>query len=593
MLHLSISQVAGPPNDDFGNASVVFLSEYQGFYDNPSNIYATVETGEPVPSCASGIHRTLWYVYTAADNGKLTGNFWGYAPFMAIYTRSNQADLQEVWCGVNQSINIDVVSGNTYYLQIGEMNAYSSGWFYISLNFIKPPANDDFANAKVFVLDENTPFSDNLDLTHATVESREPYPGCSYDRFRTIWYAFTPTTNGRVTGSYGGDNPFIGVYTGNSLEGLTSIWCSSWGGGVDFPVSGGTTYYIQLGVNYDWAAGWASLNLYFTAAPLNDNFANAMLISSLPYERPSDIYAATGEIDELRPSCIGDPYRTVWYTFTPELAKTYTAEAGYSWWWSFMAVYKEDSSGVITEVTCRNDYWGGYLTFLAKSGEKYYLQLGSSNPYDYGTVNFKLMETPPPDAYLSYWPSDPTIFDNISFYNNSNDPYGMGISTTHWDFGDGASSADWNPTHRYVKDGDYTVKLDVYTPDGRSASTTQTISVRTHDVAITKFTVPQSVSSNQSRTITVGLRNSRYPETVTVELYKSTPSGWQWVGTLSQYVPIRPANRTTDFLFKYTFTKDDAAIGKVTFRAVATIQGYRDALPADNEAISQPVKVSK
>ena len=48
-----------------------------------------------------------------------------------------------------------------------------------------------------------------------------------------------------------------------------------------------------------------------------------------------------------------------------------------------------------------------------------------------------------------------------------------------------------------------------------------------------------------------------------------------------------------EFGFSYTFTADDAQIGKVTFRAVAVISGARDALPADNEAIAPPTKVSR
>jgi hypothetical protein len=55
---------------------------------------------------------------------------------------------------------------------------------------------------------------------------------------------------------------------------------------------------------------------------------------------------------------------------------------------------------------------------------------------------------------------------------------------------------------------------------------------------------------------------------------------------------LRGANRTTPFSFNYTFTSDDAAIGKVTFKAIANLVSARDALPADNEAIASPTKVS-
>lgn len=41
------------------------------------------------------------------------------------------------------------------------------------------------------------------------------------------------------------------------------------------------------------------------------------------------------------------------------------------------------------------------------------------------------------------------------------------------------------------------------------------------------------------------------------------------------------------------FTADDGAVGKVTFRAVATIVDARDALPADNQAIAAPTEVKR
>jgi hypothetical protein len=49
---------------------------------------------------------------------------------------------------------------------------------------------------------------------------------------------------------------------------------------------------------------------------------------------------------------------------------------------------------------------------------------------------------------------------------------------------------------------------------------------------------------------------------------------------------VQTGNATISFAFSYTFTPGDAALGKVTFEAIATIAGPRDALPADNTAIA-------
>jgi hypothetical protein len=84
----------------------------------------------------------------------------------------------------------------------------------------------------------------------------------------------------------------------------------------------------------------------------------------------------------------------------------------------------------------------------------------------------------------------------------------------------------------------------------------------------------------------------RYPETVQVQLLKSVPGGFETVGTLTQSISPRGKNQTTPYTFNYTFTADDANTGKVTFKAIAMIVGSRDALPADNESIAPPTKVS-
>jgi PKD repeat protein len=198
-----------------------------------------------------------------------------------------------------------------------------------------------------------------------------------------------------------------------------------------------------------------------------------------------------------------------------------------------------------------------------------------------------------PVADFYFYPYDPSTFDQVQFENWSYDPscWGCELSAS-WDFGDGTASIEWSPSHQYAADGDYTVSLTVTAVDGRTGTTTRDLQVRTHDVAITKFTVPQAAKAGQTRSITVEINNTQNPEEVLVELYKSTASGWQWVGSLQQSVPVRPANRTTGFAFSYTFTAADAQLGRINFRAVASIVNGRDALPTNNEAISLPTKVA-
>jgi PKD repeat protein len=150
--------------------------------------------------------------------------------------------------------------------------------------------------------------------------------------------------------------------------------------------------------------------------------------------------------------------------------------------------------------------------------------------------------------------------------------------------------------HTYAREGTYTVSVTASTVDGRTSATRgHVIVVENHDVTITKLTAPQSGRVGQTRQVSVGINSKLREETVTVVLYKSAAGaqdGFAEIGRLTQVVPVRSANRTTAFDFSYTFSEADAAMGTITFKAVAAIAGRLDAVPADNTAISLPVKVS-
>jgi hypothetical protein len=212
------------------------------------------------------------------------------------------------------------------------------------------------------------------------------------------------------------------------------------------------------------------------------------------------------------------------------------------------------------------------------------------------TANPARAEGEPPEFPLvGLWnePAAPSINDFITF-----GLYGYAPSTwvCMWNFGDGTIDNNCFVDHakRYGADGDYLVSVQVTNELGEASSTSRVVPVRTHDVAITRFIVPQSARSNQTRQLVVNVSNSRYPERVQVEVYKLTPDGDVWAGTSIQLVPVRPANRTTPFSFNYTFTAEDARAGKVTFRAIAfLLDDVREAWPADNEIISLPTRVSR
>ena len=462
-----------------------------------------------------------------------------------------------------------------------------------------PPANDDFAAATAVAA---SPYSDAVDLAAATVENGEPTSSCwiwSGLAQKSAWYAFTPSQTGWfAVHAVAAFSNVVAVYTGSALDNLTEVGggggpgsgCNAFGQNVLFLGQANTSYYIQVHGWFD-AGGLLDLHLDAVPPPSNDAFANAITIPALPFFGTTDITAAGLEPDEPLPSCGASATKTAWYAFTPDAAGSISASINTNFAFPpVVAAYTRNAGNGLTEVGCRDFF--GTLTFRAEAHTTYYFQVGGLFSQG-GPVEFRLEVAPLPLASFGFSPFDPTIFDVVQFFDNSFDPGQVGFAPPQWNFGDGTSGTGSFPTKRYAADGDYVVRLTVTTHDGRTASTSQTVLVRTHDVGITKLSAPKSASAGQTRQISVGLNSKRYPETVEVQLFKSVPGGYQLVGSLTQSVPVRPANRTTDYGFSYTFTAADAQVGKVTFKAVANIFGARDALPADNEAIAPPTKVNR
>jgi PKD repeat protein len=442
--------------------------------------------------------------------------------------------------------------------------------------------NDDFANATPI---STLPFTVSGDLNGTTAEPGEPQ-FCS-TQVQTIWYAFTPAVNTTINADLNGSDSGVGfsVYqsSGSGFSSLDFLGCVGFGGSSTFTAQAGTTYYFQIGSVQTGTANF-QFHVQVIPPPANDDFANATPVSAVPFsDTVNHAIAATIEPGEPFPCFGGNQSGSVWWAFTPSATGSYSASFE-GVLVSTLAAYQGTSLADLNQVGCGSSV----LTFHATAGVTYFIR--AFGPWNLGPdfpMSFRLEMTPPPVANFGFQPTDPSVFDTIQFFDQSFDPGQVGIQSEAWNFGDGTTGTGASPTHRYAADGDYTTRLTVTTSDGRTATTSQVVHVSTHDVAITKFTVPTSASAGQTRSITVGVSAKRNPETVQVQLLKgNSQGGFDPVGTLTQSVPVTTGKSTTPFAFSYTFAPSDASVGKVTFEAIATIQGARDALPADNTAIA-------
>ncbi|WP_405089586.1 PKD domain-containing protein [Micromonospora sp. NBC_01392] len=318
--------------------------------------------------------------------------------------------------------------------------------------------------------------------------------------------------------------------------------------------------------------------------PVNDNLAGASSVGALPFVDVQDLSAAT--VQEGEPSSCFETDRTVWYSYTPTVDRLVTAGAGPDH--LGVAVYTGDALDVLTEVSCRSTYAGTPVTFPARAGTTYLFRVGANYVEQ---TTFRLDVAPAPEVDFDVAEVEWSVFDEVAFWPRLSDPAGLGIDlgSLRWDFGDGTTSTEQYPRHRFTGDGDHQVRLTARTVDGRTASATHTSVVRTHDVAVVKLNTPSTARAGQRVGVTVDVRNTRYDENVEVRLHRSGPFGYEEVGVDTRPVPARSGS--TSFSFAYTVTPQDAAAGKVTFRAVAAVRDHRDALPADNELLSAPVRV--
>ncbi|MFE9955512.1 PKD domain-containing protein [Micromonospora sp. NPDC005299] len=318
---------------------------------------------------------------------------------------------------------------------------------------------------------------------------------------------------------------------------------------------------------------------------VNDDFAAALPVDALPYANVQDLSTATAEDGEPT-SCFGAT-RTVWYSYTPTTTGMVTAGTGPDY--PGIAVYTGSSLDSLSEVYCRPLYGYAPVTFEAQAGTTYLFRTGADFAEQ---VTFRLDVAPDPEVDFSPPGYEPSEFDTVAFWPSVHDPAGLGIASYRWEFGDGTTSDAQFPRHRFTADGDYTVRLTASTVDGRSRTAAHPVVVRTHDVSIVRLAVPSTARVGQALGVTVTVRNTRYAENVEVRLHRGGPYGYEQVGVETQPVPVKAAGNGTTFSFRYVVTADDRAAGKITFRAVAAVLQNRDALPADNELLSTPVRVS-
>ena len=115
---------------------------------------------------------------------------------------------------------------------------------------------------------------------------------------------------------------------------------------MNFPVTRNITYLIQVG-SVEFTAGTLAIDLFLGTPPVNDNRANALSVSPLPYTNAQDTTVATEELGEPL-LCSGVLIgRTVWYRFTPGQTGNATITTSGSDFDTVLAIYTIPSGALV------------------------------------------------------------------------------------------------------------------------------------------------------------------------------------------------------------------------------------------------------
>jgi hypothetical protein len=375
-----------PVNDDFDNAIVI---DSLPFDDTRDTRVTFTSPDDPPPGCGANVHNTVWYTYTAPDDGLVrlsTEGSW-FHTVLSVWT-GERGNLIPIACddysGPNYSslLDLDVTADTTYHMMVGG-NEGSTGDLHFSATNLTP-VNDDFDNAIVI---DSLPFSDMRDTRLSVPADDDPDDGGGDPR-RTVWYTYTATADGvlRLSDEGSGFDTIISLWTGERGDlDLVAVACSDlWCPVSRRPfarVTAGTTYHIMVRGIWCWEycidiGGILvfSLTDVTPQVPPNDDVDDAIVIDSLPFVVQSDAPIAFGAADDPTPSCGPDVTETVWYAYTApddKILRLRTDRAG-----TALSVFTGER-GSLTQITCHAQ--GAPVDVEMMAGTTYYIMHGG--PY--------------------------------------------------------------------------------------------------------------------------------------------------------------------------------------------------------------------
>jgi hypothetical protein len=272
-------------------------------------------------SCISGAN--IWYVYAPSFTGTVRFNLDGseYATMIAVYDGISCSPLPfEIACSEDSHLDIMVVTGQQYLVEIGGMFSETGNGSLTIGEAPPPPPNDDCENAT----DAGTlTAGESVQLTGTTTEATSD---CEMVGNPEVWVKFTITECMDITLDYCGTYPPVGILSvhtqlfdscpcGNGIAFNEIISCPDDNPGLSWYNLPAGTYYYPVIQGYE-LNGPYTINIVGTDClppPPNDDCQNATDAGTLTAGDPMEL---TGSSAGATNDCENVGGREVWIQFT-------------------------------------------------------------------------------------------------------------------------------------------------------------------------------------------------------------------------------------------------------------------------------------
>ena len=409
---LPIDLTVRPLNDNFAARTALSGASPSATGSTRS---ATAEVNEPDHANISGLG-SVWYSWVSPKSGTVivTATGQGMFPVLGVYkgtsSLTNQVrafDLTNEVCHAT----LDVIGGQTFAIAVDAATAGGTGDFSLSLQYVPPPVNDDFAN-RLQLAGAAVTFSATNDA--ATRESGELLHSGNVGG-KSVWYTWQAPRSNALIVIVAATNfvPLIDVYAGTALSNLVAVpgrtitFDSNRVTTLTFNTASNQTYFFAVD-GFQGGSGLFTFNLAYPGPPANDNFANRTLIAGSSISLLATNRYATREPSEPQHTPPNPGGASIWYAWVAPVSGPVTLRTQGTGFFPLVDVYNAQNipgnsggqfSSLITETTKSWQFDSNQvdtLRFTATAQRSYAIALDGLNGL-LGPISFSLItsNTPP------------------------------------------------------------------------------------------------------------------------------------------------------------------------------------------------------